>query len=1571
MNDLSNFSQFHPSWEGRDFSREEFASLLDDLTKKKSNETLITNGKTIQVANIATQIWQKIKGWLGLENQTDPIRVNYDLLKLLRYGETHHFFSDAHIKGLIEKLLVILNQDADHSYLKVTELIKSIFPLEDTAQAARLVDREIQIYYGEHKKQLHVAFWENVFHKYITPVHQTTANFYFNEANIAYVEGNFEKALEDINKALVINPVNNLWMLKKANILLDYSKYSNTKDGLTLKLRALDILTSIPKKEEEDISLTGLNNLLIDTLNNLASAPLEQKNLDHIYIKLYELTGKIEISDTIHAINIGEKIAVQRPDDWQVFYELSRLYQIIRNYPIAYKCLEKSYILNPQQVEKQGLIDLHHLAFFEDDKSLAQEENEFVTSPVIPIEKSFSQSESFYLNNPEPILEPEKLSSLEPKLQEEEKVIESNSSSVDKSKFSSEIEEQHALANSHVDKKNFIEALPIFEKLNLQEKIYECLIGTAEQEENTAPENAIEYYKKALNLMPNQNNPRIHLEIARLYEVVGDLSSAIEKYQQLNLPSKIYACWTTLAHQANENKAYEKAIDFYEKAFAYATTPAAQQALAVELLPIACFLIKLKENNQAKKASLLAIQSLHEPSKISQKDLYKVYMFLAKCTPEHEYPTISKYLQKALEIRPNEVGLILMKAELDKAHENDEKAIIGFEKAILLEPQKTYHKDKLIAAELAAGDKYYRKGLHHPQKIQEDIVDLMSEIKQADYGKKITRALGSWLGEKSSENRELVGLGKNAETPQQIAKEGLRACELLEKAYDGQANHMTPKEMPKTISNIIKKIRNSIFLMNEYYETLQKKTNELVLEIKTSPLSEKFLTWDSLPKIKDLKNAKYVEEQAQKCLYIINDALQKNPSAATSAVKQLVENLHQLSKPYGWINNAIYYYKKVLIHDNQYGQYCNNLIDAYTKIGDYANAIQTYENLKIKFPENPLFIDYKIYAYLAGDENSQIKLSSQQLVEGILKAADQFSREESYDDSIHSYLLALNKAEDMKQTAGIALRLLDLGDKLINTNNKDLAIKAYKNALSHQIALISTGRLKSDRLFKTLLSLAEAERDNKSYDHAINYYEEAYKIKEDHEIVNASLGSLYLEQNQPKKALNYLEKAHQINPANTNYLNQIANAENGFADECYAAGMTLHLRQSLINLVKFVTIDAPYAENIKNALGATWGRYSTQNKTLRDLGKFSDSAKQLEADAQIAISLLETAYDGEGYHNKPEDFPSDLAARLEAFKDQLQHIQASMKDHPQLYRKNISTNTLEDQTQKAILFYEKAAVRFPEVYNDNYNRLIDAYFLKGEAIKALKLYNQLKVKFPTSLLYINPLVYSQTFDSLLAEKKHKEAYELINIGLKEYPDNLSIRRRLSSLYYTLGQEKFLQNDFNSAVRLYTLATKCGVDANAECYVNLAKIYMLSELERAKINYNVANSKKSIYPLNIPPYIQNPETNKNEYPTYFQAAVANLKKAADILPNDAELRFQLTRMVYHSIEDIGFDIVPYIEQAAFLEPTNASYAYANMMTQRNSPQKVRLLKNFKDAGGKIVGVDDAAYWTLHNPRGFPL
>lgn len=239
MDPTSQFS-LDAMWEPRDFNEDEYETVLNAIANKEEGSSLMVEDNSVKVVGTITKIWQTLKGWFGFENKTDPIKVNYELLKILRYGESHHYLQSEHITPLLEKLHRTLSNEK--SYEKIATIIGNVIQHKNDRELT--LDNEIRTYQKLHKDQLIEPFWSRVFPRYFARIKGDEAHVQYNRGRILASNKQWDTAVTALEKAVGLHK-DPEWALLLAKTYINQAK--DNPGAIEAYEKALNVLGTIDK----------------------------------------------------------------------------------------------------------------------------------------------------------------------------------------------------------------------------------------------------------------------------------------------------------------------------------------------------------------------------------------------------------------------------------------------------------------------------------------------------------------------------------------------------------------------------------------------------------------------------------------------------------------------------------------------------------------------------------------------------------------------------------------------------------------------------------------------------------------------------------------------------------------------------------------------------------------------------------------------------------------------------------------------------------------------------------------------------------------------------------------------------------------------------------------------------------------------------------------------------------------------------------------------------------------------------------------------------------------------------
>lgn len=368
---------YHPTSDFHEFEKDEYYAILEQLADKKTGTHFVISHSTIKVANLTTRLWQKIKGVFGFEDKTNIVKVNYELLKFIRYGEQHHFFDEGQYTTIITQLKQKIEKVPD--YNPVTTLLSNLIN-KKSESIETLLDKEIHVYYEHNQKELHKGFWHQFFHVHTPLSHINTALYQFNLGKIHLEEGRLEEALVALDCAHALNPEKTEYkqmlaqgfatMAQKAEAINDVkealknwkqaNKYAPTNVSYSDALGK-----AYWKNDDIDHALTFLSDksrleiaqhyyeagVEAETHNNVEEAFRQHMlalKFNPSHLESLKKLSLLQDKDTEGWITNLERIANLNPNDVQTHLQLGLAYMKKKDFSPAIDHLEKTVELDPK-----------------------------------------------------------------------------------------------------------------------------------------------------------------------------------------------------------------------------------------------------------------------------------------------------------------------------------------------------------------------------------------------------------------------------------------------------------------------------------------------------------------------------------------------------------------------------------------------------------------------------------------------------------------------------------------------------------------------------------------------------------------------------------------------------------------------------------------------------------------------------------------------------------------------------------------------------------------------------------------------------------------------------------------------------------------------------------------------------------------------------------------------------------------------------------------------------------------------------------------------------------------------
>ena len=1038
---------YHPKWEHYHFDKEQYQKLLQDIAAKE-NLPLYRCDHTLRVATLIEGLWHTIIGWLGFEDRTNVIKVNYEFMKILRYGESHHFLEDGEIRKTLT--LVQKNLTRDHAYRRIGQIIERLLNTESGQETpADLINHRIDLYYSEHQDRLREAFWPRLFHRYIAPLQRDAALVHFNMGRIYLNEQNCEKAILSFQSALEIDPEYPDCLLNISRALLIQGEQLHQQQQWVDALRLYDK------------TLLSLQMIDVKKLN-----PSEATDINDLIIKAYLFKFAVEIKINKFKEGIDTLKTVGKASGTSIEHYLQNYHRLVTS------------------ASPLSLNDFQLGSFY------VQFANELPFNKALP-----------YLSRAEEVLTklikaPNRPQEAYPSLIQAHLKLAAGFFS-EKQFDKAEVHYSHASAVFSESKDSFPENL----RSIISNEIfsgYEQLAQSLENEKTNLGAIRIYQQLKALFAQDHASKAKCCSEIAKLYEREGNYAAAwkeIEEACKLDSKESYTLQLKDLAIKTAQREFIER---HYAKSELYWNK-------VLEIEP---------ENHSAFHGLALTYFEMENDEKT-------------------EF-----FLKKALAVEPQDCEMVFLKGVISDEKGHYAEALQSYHSAHQLDEKNPTYRHALVLASIKAGDRIYARGSCRPESVQQAILDFIEFIQASTFSKKIEAALGAWKGNKSQENKEFQQLGQNVKDPDDIERQGKRALELIQKAFDGKSNHLSPSEMPSEFNERMQILNQQISQMIAYYSSLREATEEFVKSICQADYYKEIehalgswigsLSTDNTEFRnlgKRFVHLDQVEPQLKRALQLIEKAYngQKphlQPHQMPAALREKIESLRALLAPTMTANEAIPHYLKAFeLAPNEYQDYLNRLIDSYIRVNDHKQAIEWYEKLVQKFPHYPIWINPEAY----------------------LKTAEVLLSANKFNDSIKLIRQAIEMAPNralFRKALSHAYFLIGEGFQK-KQNNMTKALEYYQNALNCGVE--AEGACYSslaDYYEKQVTFAPNHTMKNNLIEQLMQHRKKAAELEPNNAEFQYQYGRLIYHEDLQQRvdAVPYLENAVALDPNNVTYL---------------------------------------------------------------------------------------------------------------------------------------------------------------------------------------------------------------------------------------------------------------------------------------------------------------------------------------------------------------------------------------------------------------------------------------------------
>lgn len=883
---------YQPEWEHYHFDKEGYKKLFVEISSKEEDRVLLRYDHTIKVASLIENLWHQLLGLLGFEDRTNVIKVNYELLKILRYGENHHYFEDAEIRKVLT--LTQKKLSSQHQYRRIGQIIGLV--MESTLNTelgaekpATLINHRIDLYYREHKSQLKEAFWPALFHKYVTPPQRDAALIHYNMGRIFLGEQNLEKAIDSFQNALAIDPDYPDCFLQLSRALLAH--------GENLHLQ---------QNWEESFQLYDRTLKLLETINTKRLSPAESNDIHDLLIRTYlnKFSIEIKLEKFEEGIETLKKVAKASAIPLEQYFK-TYFYQISPGSPLF-----------PTDMQQARLL-LRIVSEFPDFKTRLP-----YLLKAIELFERIAKTET-----PPPEVDEQMISAL---------II---------------------VAKGYLVERNYEKVEDFYNKA-----FEEYSDPKSQLSEKLKIEFSNEFFNGYQQLAYHLQNEANHEAAIRIYQQLKAMFPG-------NRLMKAKCCSEISRMESNDAMAWkeiEEACSLDPKEEYYQQ----QKSLAIKMADKAAAELQYAESEAFWKKVLTIDPENFE----ANRGMAFVHLELENDElAEH-------HLKKALALRPNDVELIYLKGMLHDIQGNFQEALESYLQAYKLDNHNLIYLKTLISASIKIGDRIYAKGSCRPENVQQSLVDFIEFVMTSSEAKKIEVALGAWKGVASQENKELQNLGLHVKTPDDVEVQGRRAIELIEKAYDGENNHLSPSELPVLFSQRMQILNQQISQMVAYYSSLREATVEFTTfvchaeyyrDIETalgawmgssSSTNKEFRSLG-----KDATQLVQIEKEFKRSIEIVEmayDGIKPHLPAHQMPIilREKIEAMRSLLVPTISANEAIPHYLRAYeLAPNEYHDFLNRLIDSYFRINDHKLAVEWYEKLLQAFPNLPIRINPEAY----------------------------------------------------------------------------------------------------------------------------------------------------------------------------------------------------------------------------------------------------------------------------------------------------------------------------------------------------------------------------------------------------------------------------------------------------------------------------------------------------------------------------------------------------------------------------------------------------------------------------------
>ncbi|MCE5293122.1 MAG: tetratricopeptide repeat protein [Chlamydiales bacterium] len=227
---------YSPQWEHSDLTKLEYQETLTKLSNAGKKPLMVTE-QGLEVGSVPMWLLESVKGLFGGENRCNKVRVQYELLKLVRYGDRLHYNDD-----LAPDVL---------SRLKVS--------------SRENLDSRITTYFKEHPKELRPSFWSR--HVTKSSENKVTPLLNFNLAKQDIEKGDVNSAIDRL-RICIKNGSPKDAPLYLAQILLNRGNALYVEEGIAVLKKLPQELQTLPETKQLSSELLKKRAELLFLSNN-------------------------------------------------------------------------------------------------------------------------------------------------------------------------------------------------------------------------------------------------------------------------------------------------------------------------------------------------------------------------------------------------------------------------------------------------------------------------------------------------------------------------------------------------------------------------------------------------------------------------------------------------------------------------------------------------------------------------------------------------------------------------------------------------------------------------------------------------------------------------------------------------------------------------------------------------------------------------------------------------------------------------------------------------------------------------------------------------------------------------------------------------------------------------------------------------------------------------------------------------------------------------------------------------------------------------------------------------------